>query len=381
MARQPYSRTLLVTVSRNAIQTRRRGLSTVLFLTSQAVSGKLSSTLRTRAYADMDEVAVDFDAGDPFYDAALQAFSQDPAPISVKAGFYTFTTGMDADDMKDELDAIYDYDVDFYGIGIEASMRDTDLAQAVIEWAQAKSLLAAIDSNDAAMELANDTTSIAGVNKNLYDRAAVFYHTDADNYLGFAALASALTNNFDEADARYTMKFKRIVGVSPIDRPSSVVTAVTGFVPQIGQGVVTGNMANTVIDIDGSYFLVEGSTLTPNVFVDEIHATDWIRMRSEEEMLNLLLKNKSIPYTDEGMEMLASVPRQIMAQGRRAGIVDVDRIDPETRKIIPGVKYTIPSVFDVPESQRKARIAPEIRVDFRYPGSVHYATLRFNVSY
>lgn len=382
MARQPYSRTLLVTVSRAAIQTRRRGLSTPLFLTSQGVVGKLSASLRTREYASMDEVEVDFSAGDAFYDAAEAAFSQDPAPIRIKAGFYTAPTSGDIteNDMKDELDAIADYDPDFYGVGIEEDLHDKAGAQAVIEWTQANGRLAAIESADAAMELANDTTSIAGVNKNLYDRSGVFYHTDSGKYLGFAALASALTNNFDEANARYTMKFKRIVGIAPIDKPSSVITAITGFVPQVGQGAVTGNMANTVIDIDGTYFLVEGSTLTSNVFMDEIHATDWVRMRSEEELLNLLLKNKSIPYTDEGMEMLASVPRRIMAQGRRAGIVDGDRFDPETRQTLPGVIYEIPSVFDVLESQRRARIAPEITVKFRYPGSVHYATLRYSVA-
>jgi hypothetical protein len=42
------------------------------------------------------------------------------------------------------------------------------------------------------------------------------------------------------------------------------------------------------------------------------------------------------------------------------------------------VIITVPSVFDVPESQRKARIAPAIAVEFRYAGAVHYAKVEYH---
>jgi hypothetical protein len=38
-------------------------------------------------------------------------------------------------------------------------------------------------------------------------------------------------------------------------------------------------------------------------------------------------------------------------------------------------------VFDVPASQRKARIAPAIGVRFRYSGAVHYTTINYRMTF
>jgi hypothetical protein len=38
-------------------------------------------------------------------------------------------------------------------------------------------------------------------------------------------------------------------------------------------------------------------------------------------------------------------------------------------------------VFDVPEAQRKARIAPAIAVRFRYAGAVHYTTINYTMTF
>ena len=118
----------------------------------------------------------------------------------------------------------------------------------------------------------------------------------------------------------------------------------------------------------------------PNVFIDEIHATDWIIARTEEETLGILLNNARIPYTDAGMEQLASGARAVMRMADRAGLIAND-LDPETGDYLPSVIFTIPSVFDVPASQRKARIAPEIKVEFRYAGAVHYTTINYRMTF
>lgn len=376
----PYSRTVLVTLSRNDAFPARRGFGTTLFLTNQTIAGQLDASHRTKVYASMEEVAADFDAGDSFYDACLSAFGQDPRPILIKAGWYEIPTGgLTKNDMLDELDALYDVDRDFYFITIEKSLRDTAGAQAVVEWTQTKNKLAILDSNDPDTETIN-TSSIAGLNKGLYDRTAIFYHTDDNEYGGVALAATLSTYNFDESNAAYTAKYKRLEGVSVLDKPSSVITNITGFVPAIGQATASGNLANTQVDIGGQPFVVEGSTLTPNVFIDEIHATDWIIARTEEETLGILLNNKRIPFTDAGMEMLAAGARTVMKQAQRTGIIAED-YDPETGDYKPSIEFIIPSALDVPESQRKSRIAPDIQVRFRYAGAVHYTTIRYQMAF
>ena len=161
---------------------------------------------------------------------------------------------------------------------------------------------------------------------------------------------------------------------------SSAVQAITGFVPQLGQSESAGHLANTYIKIGDQNFVTEGSTLTQNVFIDEIHASDWVQFRTEEELLAVLLNNEVVQFTDQGMQILASAPRTVMEVARRAGIVAEDR-NPLTGEFEASVVITVPSVFDVPESQRKARIAPAITVDFRYPGAAHYATTNYSMNF
>lgn len=380
MARLPYSRVVNVTLTRTDAFPSRRGFGVALLLTNVAVAGVLDATHRTKVYGSMEEVAVDHAAGTPVYEAMEAAFSQNPRPLQVKAGFVTFTPAVTTEALlKTELDAIYDADNEWYWIGIVAAMRDDPALDGLVEWVEAKNKMAIIDSNDDAME-AVETLSIAGRHKGTVERTAVFYHTDADEYPGFAFAASLGTRNFDQANSAYTGKFKRLRGIAPVDLGSAAVQAITGFTPALGQSEAAGNMANTYIDIGGRDFVVEGSTLTPNVFIDEVHATDWIIARTEEETLAILLNNDRIPYTDAGMEQLAAGARAVMRMADRAGLIAND-LDPETGDYAPSVEFTIPSVFDVPESQRKARIAPEIAIRFRYAGAVHYTTINYRMTF
>lgn len=188
------------------------------------------------------------------------------------------------------------------------------------------------------------------------------------------------TRSFDDANTAYTAKFKNLPGVPAVNIGSAALTAVTGFTPGVGQSESVGNMANTYIDIGSRNFVVEGSTLTANVFLDEIHTTDWIIARTEEETLGILLNNARIKFDDSGMQMLAGAVRTVMQQATRAGLIASD-INPETGDYEAAVQITVPSVFDVPESQRKARIAPAIECRFRYASAVHYAVVRYQMTF
>jgi hypothetical protein len=380
MAKLPYNRVVQVNLSRTDAYPSRRGFGIPLFLTTQTVTDILDATTRTKVYGSIDEVAEDFDADDEFYLGAEAAFSQNPRPLQIKAGFVVLDETPIAAEFKAQLDAIYAYDPDWYWIGVESNMRDEAYLDGLVEWVEAKNKVAVIDSNDAGHETSSNTTCISARHKGTVERTAVFYHTDAAEYAGFAYAAWMGTRNFDQADSAYTGKFKKLQGVAPVNKGSAAVQSITGFTPGLGQSSAAGHMANTYIDIGGRNFVVEGSTLTANVFIDEIHATDWIIARTEEETLGVLLNNARVPYTDAGMELLASGARTVMEQARRAGLIAND-IDPETGDYAPAVEFTIPSVFSVPASQRKARVAPEIAVTFRYAGAVHYTTISYTMTF
>ena len=384
MAKLPYSRVVNVSVSRNDNFPTRRGFGTQLILTHTAAAGQVDATKRTKLYASLAEVSADYPSNTSVYAAALSAFSQNPRPVRLKVGFAAAPAGADDAAKKADfiasLDAILDYDQSWYMVTIDAAMRDQAYLDGLVEWIEAQSKIAMVDSNDANMQDPEDDTNIAARHKGTVERTAVFYHTSATEYLAASMAAYMSTRVFDDADSAYTLKFKKAPGVDAVNIGSAAVTAVTGFVEGTGQSESVGHCANTLIDIGDQNFLVEGSMLTQNVFVDEIHATDWIIARTEEEALAMFLNNARIPFTDQGMQQLASVPRSIMALAVRAGIVARD-LNPETGEYEPAFTITVPSVFDVPESQRKARIAPAISVRFRYAGAVHYTTINYTMTF
>lgn len=381
MAKLPYSRVVNVTLTRNDSFATKRGFGVPIILTNEAITGVLDKTIRTKVYGSIEEVAVDFNADTSAYLAFESAFSQNPRPLQVKVGFVEFTKGTTtSNQLKSELDALYEYDNGWYWLTIVKDMRDDLALDGLIQWTQAKSIIAILDSNDAKMEVLTDTTNIAARNKGKYDRTAIVYSDQPDEYPSIAIAAYCGTRNFDQGNSRYTAKFKRLYGITPLNKGSSVVQAVTGFVPALGEDKVSGHVANTYVDIGGQNFFIEGSTLMPNTFIDEIHTTDWIIARTEEETLGVLLNNASVPYTDTGMELLASGARTVMTSSRRAGLIAMD-VNLTTGDYEPAVIFNIPSVFDVPESQRKARIAPEIAITFRYAGSVHYTTINYKMTF
>lgn len=379
-AKLPYSRVVNVTLSRAENFPSRRGFGVPILLTTQTKAGKLDATLRTRAYGSMDEVVVDWAPADAFYKAAEAAFSQNPRPLQIKAGFIVNDGTPTAAELKTQLDALYAYDAAWYWVSIEAGMRDTPQLDGLIEWIQAKNRQAAIDTNDVLHLNPADTTNISARNKNKFDRSWTFYHSDVAEYGAFALAASLGTRNFDNANSAYTAKFKKLKGVDPINVGSAGVQAITGFTPALGQSAAAGHMANTIVDIGDQYFVVEGSTLTQNVFIDEIHATDWIIARTEEETLAIFLNNDRVPFTDVGMALLASGARTVMQIADQAGLIARD-LDPETGLYAPAVEFTIPAALSVPASQRKMRVSPAIAIRFRYAGAVHYTTINYTMSF
>jgi hypothetical protein len=386
MAKLPISRFVDVNLTREDRFPTIEGFGIALLLTSQTVADILDADNLTRTYGSMAEVAADFDAGDEFYQAALLAFSQNPAPLQIKAGWYSATALDGAADaaaekavIADALDAIEEADDGWYFIDVESDLRDTPAADAIIEWVEARRKQAVLTSNDDGHETVSDTTNISARHKGDYERSNVFYHTDAAKHAGFAYAAKLGTFNFDEEGAAYTGKFKRLNGLDSINKGSAVVQAITGEVPGLGQNTDAGHNANTYVDTKGVNLVVAGSTLTPNVFTDEIHAGDWLSARMEEEVFAALLNNKRIAMDPNGMRILAGAAEAVMVRARRAGIV-ADYED-ENGEFVPAFTVTPGDVDAISAAQRKARIAPAVQVVFRYAGAVHFATINITMRF
>jgi hypothetical protein len=467
MARLPYSRVVDISLTRQDRFATATGFSVLLIVQPIEIAGTLDADNRTKLYSDMTEVAVDFDSTDAAYKAAAAAFAQNPRPRQIKIGFRDV-----AEAITDELDAIYAADPDFYWIGFTAEIRDTINQQLAADWAESKSVLMGLDSNDVSTETAAavaDKTStvtitiaspgvvswashtlsdgdpvvlttsgalptglVAGttyyvlnqaagtfqlaatpggaaivttgtqsgthtatspqyggsiaeyIESMAYDRSFVFYHTDTALYGAIAMMTYAATRDLDRGSLRaaqrgdinsgnaYTLKFKKLAGITVLNKQSSVVQAITGFVPGLGIDAAQGHRANTYVDIGGLPMVVEGNVAS-GAFIDEVHVGDWIVARSRESMLSAFANNPRVPYTNPGAGILVNAIDTVMQRAVAAGVVATD-IPADGEEFVPEYSISVDRVENIPAAQRRNRIAPDIRVDFRYAGAFHYGS-------
>ncbi|PHP66548.1 hypothetical protein CSC94_12730 [Zhengella mangrovi] len=381
MAVIPYSRVVDVTVTRADNFVARRGFGVALFLQSTAKAGKVDASNRTKLYASIEEVAADWATTDEAYKAAQIAFSQNPRPVAFKVGYYDTSTATDAAGMTSELNAVRDADPNWYFLTVEADLRDdATLVPAIAAWAEARTCIAIIDSNDANMKYPDDETNIAYTLKQTgYERTAIFYHETVAEYPSVALAAVIGTFVLDDDESAYTPAFKTLAGITRSNITSAALQAVTGFVPQLGQDKAQGNLASVYVDIGGQNHVQFGSVLEQNTFIDEVHFGDWLKARTEEELFNILKNNKRVSFDDRGMALLASGVEVVMNRAIAAGAIAAD-FDDVTGEYSPEYTMIVPRATSVPASQRNARVSPPIRVSFRYAGAVHYAQADYTIT-
>jgi hypothetical protein len=218
-----------------------------------------------------------------------------------------------------------------------------------------------------------------------YDRSFGFYTTTSTEFPALALLAYCSGRDLDRGNLRsaqrgdinsgnaYTAKFKRLAGVTALNKVSAVVQAITGFVPGLGVQKAAGHSCNAYVNIGGLDMVVEG-TVGSGAFIDEIHAGDWIVARTREELLSTIANTARVPYTNPGVGQLTNAVDRVMRRGIAAGIVAGDILEDGDGNFVPEYTISVDRVENIPESQRRNRIAPDIRVDFRYSGAFHYAS-------
>jgi len=224
-----------------------------------------------------------------------------------------------------------------------------------------------------------------------YDHTAVFYHTDPGSYLAAAAFAYACGRDLDRANyvraaagvidsgQAYTLKFKTLPGVEPVNKPSATIQAVTGFIPGIGINRAAGHTANTYVNMGGRNMLLEG-TVGSGAFIDTIHSSAWIRARVQESVFGVLSNAAVVPYTNQGTAFLIEAGvHPPMRRAFAAGVIaprfgDDGEFEPE-------FKTAVDDVANVPVSQRANRIAPDIQVEFLTSGAIHFASVSMTLKF
>ena len=390
MARLPYSRVVDVTITRQDRFPTAAGFNTALLLSGTTLAGKVDGTHRTKLYSSMDEVVADgWPTNTEAYKAANVFFSARVRPRQLKIAY----ADPAASDITTELDAIWASDGDWYW-GMHTNEFDQADQTKVADWAESKAVIFAIGSSDTSTEASGGdaSSSIAAYVQSVsYDRSPVFYHTDSAAYLAPGAWGYAAARDLDRSNYKlaqkgvidsgqaYTLKFKEVPGIAAINKPSANVQAITGFVPGLGLSKDAGYFANTYVNIGGLNMIVEGSCPS-GAFIDEIHFIDWLKARTQESVLAVLANNARVPYTNKGLGFLISAGVEPpLRRAYAAGLIAQD--EDANGNDLPPWEIAVDDVLNIPASQRRQRIAPDIKVKFRYAGAIHYASVTMTLQF
>lgn len=372
MSNLPNNRLVTVNFARNDKFPSKEGFGIPAIITTLSVTDEVDADNRGKRYATYDDVIADWDETSSVAKAALKGFSMRPAPIAIVVAHVEASALTSDANFVAQMNIVKAQAPTFYGVSITAELRDHAYIDGLIDWTEAQNAaFAAIDTNDANIKNSADTTNVAARNKTTKEQTAIFAHHDVEEYLGIQALCYMGSRNFDTANSAYTLHAKNFRGASPADEYTAAeVDAITGFVPQLGQNSTQGHCANTYVKFADLNMLVYGSTLKPNVFIDEIHFTHWAIARAQEAMIEVLANNDVVPYDEEGATMLRAAVEGVMDTAYNAG--NIAKVENESGGIEAAYEVTSQPVNQVTEQTRKNRIAPKVTARFRYRGSMHY---------
>jgi hypothetical protein len=103
---------------------------------------------------------------------------------------------------------------------------------------------------------------------------------------------------------------------------------------------------------------------------DVVRFIDWVFSEIQLGVVNLLVNNKKVPYTNPGAAAIQSVVAGVLQRGIAAGGLTDD----------PAPVVTVPRVQSVPAATRAQRILPDVSFAATLAGAVHGTVIRGVVS-
>ena len=236
------------------------------------------------------------------YAWASAVFAQDDGVDSLLIG------RIDAADLNltASLDAIEAAGANTWYITNIESRADTDIVD-LAAWTETRSKLAIAQSSDADI--------LTGVLGNIafqlqsagYNRTALIYHDDDTEYLDGAWTSSGGGLNLDAPGGVGIWAYRQLEGV-----PFDDVTAAEAT-------EIYNASANLFGRNKGLSFTSKG-TAASSRFLDVQTSIDWVKARTEEEILSLFVGTPTkVPYTNAGINLVAAAIQNVLNRGVNFG--------------------------------------------------------------
>lgn len=256
------------------------------------------------------------------------------------------------------LDAIVNYDDDFYGLAVDCNAKA--IIEAVADWAETRLMLVGYNTSDwTARDPANSTDIGSILMAKSYNRdIGIFKENDTSEYGGVGLLAERFPFDPGAGQGGGTFHAQTIAGITPDKLTPSVKTAIRN--KRIMPYITTAGVNHT---LDGK--------VPSGEFADVTRGRDWIQVRLQERLAALALSGQRTPFTDAGISKIYSAVSAVMNEAvTPAEILAAD----------PAPAVTVPKASAVSTADKNARRLTGVKATGTLAGAIHFTTLTVNIS-
>ena len=231
---------------------------------------------------------------------------------------------------------------DFYGILTEGT--NYRLQDAIDNWVATQTKIYAIRTQ---LKPADQPITFG-------TRTAVYYFTQTDEYPDAAVFGQVLPKD----PGSVTWKNQVVTGITPEILNSDTITAAA---------LVTARY-NTIVRSFGNIVTTNGF-LAQTLFIDQARTQDYVKIRMEENIANLLINNDKIAYDDIGIAQVVSRVEATLNDATENGII--------LRDAGGNPQFTVTSVAraDIPAQDITDRVLRTVSFSYVEAGAIEGATI------
>lgn len=306
------------------------------------------------------------DGADPVGVGARVAFSQSPRPSEV----YVTCVSQDQIDKEPEAPSVSDTLTAALGTSgwyciCPVGLAD-DIVKEIIEWTETQNKLCGYIDDDP------DTPIVTA---GLYLRSYPVYpkvtadqldnDVPAENKYGAAIAMVVKAMNFHAGEETWALKQVATVTPSKLDSTFIKKLEAANF-----SYVITVASKN----------ITQGGKTGGGEWIDIIRFRDWLQNDMQVRVVNLLIVNPKIPYTDNGIGLVENQMLASLKDGQKYGGIAPTEYDTDGNAI-PGYTTDVPLAAELTSTQKASRTLEDCKFSARLAGAIHVVEIKGCLTY
>lgn len=306
---------------------------------------------------------------DPIGVAARIAFSQSPRPHEVYIAYMDETT--DAETQEVTTATPTEALVNALSLNSWYCICPTGMTKAeikeVIEWTETQTKICGYIDDDPENPI---------VDPDLYMRSFPVYPRESskqleadvplENQYGAAVAMAAKALNYHAGEETWALK--PLSTISPLDTSNST------FVKKL-QAANFSFVMNVA-----SKNLTQGGKTGGGEWIDVIRFRDWLQNDMQVRVVNALVVNPKIPYTDNGIGVIKNQMIASLKDGQKYNGIAPTEYDSDGNAI-PGYVVSVPLAADITSTQKASRVLTDCKFSARLAGAIHVVEISGNLTY